>query len=1156
MDNPIKYSDLIKRDDSITELVKELEQLRDTYKAAMNDVKAEAEKVKQSLQGVSGAVAGGSKKIKEAATDADRLAKAERDLAFAESEAAKEIAVLKEAQKEQNAINKLQAQRAAAAEGSYKALSAQYSLNKIALNAMSAEERDSTVAGQTLVAQTREIYEEMKRLQEETGKHALNVGNYEQANVRLTSEVRNLTQQLALMRMEGKQDTEAYNELLAKAAQFKDAMADASAQVKNAASDTATLDSVMGAASAAGGGFAAFTGIMQLAGGESENVAEAQKKLQAAIAITSGLQAVQNALQKQSALMLGINKIQQAALTKAKAYDAVVTKSGTKATIAATVAQKAFNLVAAANPYVLLAIALLSVVGALVAFSSGSKRAAKQQKELNDLQNIWLDTLEQVDERQNKESSTRVAELERELNTAKARNASVEETRKIEDEIYNERAKSHAQSVANYQAEIDMLDENNRKLKAAQQQLQDLRKWQAKGYGNWNIGITIDGKKIKQKVSDAIETTQDYIDTLGRQIEIPLRLKTEGADLDAQRAQQLAQRAQENQALQQQETDILRQAEDARLALIANSFAQQRAMSQAQTRRAIEDIRFRLQYEQNLSAKSRAALNAQIVSLQKKMAKDLQDVNAQEQAEMLAIRRANEDIQIAAMREGAEKERALLRVEYDRQIADIQTRLETVRGLSTEEAANLADQQQLLRERYAQELAKLEDQITVDQLQKQADRTQLLLDATREGTQREIDLRIQLMEQQRQIELAQNKMLADDLKQSEAEINSKYDAQIAQTIREMSTERALAMFDAYQEITAAEFNTLEHSEQKKAAFQVAQEKARLEKILQLHEQYGSKMSAADVEALKATIKQMDAELERAKRPNDIWDVLGFDLSDDKKQVLNDAVNFVASVINDVMEVMVAAANKRVELANSQVDAAKKGLDAEIEARNAGYANNVVMAQKELQLAKQNQEKALAEQKRAQKQQQVVQAAMQAANLVSASALIWAQLGFPWAIPAIAIMWGSFAAAQIKAAQMTRIQNTETYGDGTVELLQGGSHASGHDVDLGTKPDGTRRRAEGGEFFAVINKRNSRRYRRVIPDVINSLNDGSFSKKYLQAYNTDGGGLSFNISGENPDLRALSDDVRLIREQNARRVYVDSDGNTVEVYKNLRRKVLR
>lgn len=131
---------------------------------------------------------------------------------------------------------------------------------------------------------------------------------------------------------------------------------------------------------------------------------------------------------------------------------------------------------------------------------------------------------------------------------------------------------------------------------------------------------------------------------------------------------------------------------------------------------------------------------------------------------------------------------------------------------------------------------------------------------------------------------------------------------------------------------------------------------------------------------------------------------------------------------------------------------------------------------------------------------------------------------------------------------------EEYGEGTVELLQGGSHQSGNDVDLGRKADGTRRRAEGGEFFAVINKRNSRRFRHIIPDVINSLNDGSFPSKYMNAVKTEDG-IIFNLNN-GADITDLSADVSAIRRQNERKAYVDGNGNTIIVYNNLKRTIRR
>jgi opacity protein-like surface antigen len=158
-----------------------------------------------------------------------------------------------------------------------------------------------------------------------------------------------------------------------------------------------------------------------------------------------------------------------------------------------------------------------------------------------------------------------------------------------------------------------------------------------------------------------------------------------------------------------------------------------------------------------------------------------------------------------------------------------------------------------------------------------------------------------------------------------------------------------------------------------------------------------------------------------------------------------------------------------------------------------------------------------------------------------------------AAAALVTMWASFAAAKIKAVQVSK-QQTEQYGDGTVELLQGGSHASGHDIDLGTKKDGTRRRAEGGEFFAVINKRNSRRFRDVIPDVINSFNDGTFADRYQRANAAMAGYAVQLIGGGKTDVSGLEKDVAAIRQQGDETRYVDGQGNTIIRYKNLTRKI--
>lgn len=1157
--NPIKYSDLVKPDNSITDLISQLDQLSDAYMNTLKNIKSEAITVKAALEGVSGATENGRKTIRGASADTDKLTRAAKDLAFAESENAKRLAELKQAQKEANELNKLTTRLNQSAEGSYNRLSAQYSINKIYLNNMTVEEREATEEGRKLVAETKAIYEEMKRLQEATGKTSLNVGNYSDAAKGLATQIENQTKQLALLRLEGKQGTAEYQQLSKETAMLRDAVKDATDEITRMASDTSNLDAVLGLAAGASGGFAAFTGAMELFGAESEDVQEAQKKLQAAIAITTGVQAIQNAVQKQSAIMLGISRLQMAALSKAQVYNRLVTMQGTKATLAATVAQKIFNLVAAANPYVLLALALITVVGALALFASNTDKSAKEQKKLNEAQKAWLDYLEVEASEMNRVSNERVAQLERELNIAKARNASLGETRKIEDEILAERTKAHNKSVGFYAQELNDLEANRAKLQQLNEMLSRVNQAKARGDKKIYIDVDLDGKIDKVKVDDAIDAIQGQIDNTGRAVDIAVNLKTEGADLDAQRKIQDAQRQQENRNAAKAETDILRKAEDARIALIKNSFDQQRAQRQAANARAIADIQLQLRTETNLSVKARKALNDQITALRQQLANDMVDIANQQRAAELAAQRTTQDAQIALMAEGAEKQREQLRVEYDRQIQDITTRLETERGLTEKQVDELLAQQILLQQQYAKELGELNDQITIDQMQKEADRTQLRLDAAREGSQEEINLRIQLLQQQRAIELAQNRQLAEDVRQSEADINAKYDAEILKQTTELNNQRALLIFDQTQALEASEFDLLRNSEERKTRFRLDQEKKRLQKILELNKTAGVKMTDAEVKTIQNTIAKIDQEIEKSKgdeRGNDIYGLFGLNLDDDQKEAISTSVSFAMEQLQTFLDAKLAAADAAVTAADKEVDASQRRLDAELEARANGYASNVVAAQKELDLARKTQEKAIKDQQKAQKAQQTIQTIQQIGNLVTASALIWSQLGFPFAIPAIAIMWGSFAASKIKAAQLSKSatgEGSESYGDGTVELLGGGSHQSGDDVDLGTKPDGTRRRAEGGEFFAVINKRNSRRFRRIIPDVINSLNRGTFAQKYLNAYNTDG--VNVTVQQNNaPDLRDLKNDVREIKEQNRRRRYVDSNGNVIEVYKNLTRKI--
>lgn len=1155
--NPIYYKDLVTPDDSITTLINQLGDLIKTYDDAKGKIQGAAAAIAQGMENVASATEDERKQIQLATEQSDKLVKQYRDVTTKQWEATQAFAEAAKAKKESAQINKLVTQINTSVEGSYNRLSAQYRLNKIRLNELSAEQRATVPEYKALETETRNMYEEMKRLQELTGKHQLNVGNYADAAKGLRTELMSLTNQMAYLKAQGQTNTQEYRDMANRAGQLKDAMMDARSEVNNMASDTQQLDTTMGATSAASGGMAAVAGTLNLIGVNSETASDAQKNLGTTIGIVSGLTAVQNALQKESALMTGIRVLQTKALTKAQNLETASTKANTVAIKGATVAQRVLNAVAAANPYVLLAIALITVVGALVAFAAGSNKSAKEQSKLNGQIAAGLDYMEEYAKSVTRANNERAAALQRELDIAKARNASVAEQQKIEDAIYNERVAAHDKQMKIYAEEIANEDIYRQKLDNLRKTLYELQKAQAAGKNRLTVDVDLDGRVERVHIDKAIDAVQGQIDNYGRAVEISTTLRTEGADIAKERAVELAQRRQAAQQAAKAETDVLRKSEDSRVALIKDSYTRERTTRQLAAQRQIEDIRTRLKTESNLTKKARKALNDEIKAIEIKLQRDLVDIQNKYAALNTAVIRETEDIQIALMAEGAEKQREQLRISYQRQMNDITTALANERDLTVKQREEMYKQYLLLADQYAKEMGELNAQIAIDQMNRDADAIQLRLDAVREGSQEEIDLQIELLKKQRDIELAENAQMADDVRQSEADINRKWDAIILRQTTEMTQQRGLMLLDMQQELAASEFDLLNKNERQKTQFQLQMERERLQKILELNKTAGVKLTAEQV----ATIQNQIAAIDKVSKKtpfNNLYEVLGIGLDSDQQSALNEAIGATVEAINGAIDAWLQEAEAAVTAANARVDAAQRALDAEIEARNNGYANNVVQAQKELELEKQQQQKAIEEKQKAQKAQLAIDTITQASSLITASANIWSSLsgipivGVGLAVAALATMWGSFLASKAKAAQVTK----ESYGDGTVELLQGGSHASGNDIDLGMTKDGKNRRAEGGEYFAIINKRNSRRFGSIIPDVINSFNDGTFADKYQRA-NSDMAGVALAMVGASgTDVSVLERGVDAIRKQGERTRFVDGDGNTIEIYKNVTRKILK
>lgn len=1217
---PIKYSDLVKPDNSIEELIKQLTELKDTYTDALASIKAEAIQLAATLQKVSGATEDGRKKTKKAADDADRLARAQKELAFAESDAAKKLAELNLAKQEANQINKLIIKINQSAEGSYNRLSAQYSLNKIYLNNMTKAERENTEEGRKLVAQTKEIYEEMKRLQEATGKFQLNVGNYTEASDAIIAYGDRLKESLGL--------NSAFGEsLLALGRGGEEAKGVFTAMGDGAKALGKTLLTLMAnpvflaiAGVAAAGaafkwwydynaGLVEATRLTQQFTGKSGDDLKAFRNEVQAVADSFGADfretlIATNALSKQfgisanEALQLVKDGFLSGAdangefLDTLKEYPAYFKEAGISADqFVAIVAQtnkmgifsdKGVDAIKEAN------LRLREMTTATAAALDGIGISSEQvQKDLQTGAKTTFDVMRDISAKLNElpDSATQVGTAIADIFGGPGEDAGLQYLRTLKDISTNmDEVKGKAGLLGQLQEEqlqsqIELQNALSGLFDATGGNFETLTT-QAKVFVNQGLTAIIKGvidiinyfielynesvliRAIWNGIVAGFKTTFDTLGNLfGFFIDI---VKATGTALKG--------------AFTLDFDDVKKGLSDYAAAYGNLVKAQVKDITQ-NFKEGLDDMQKKIKPitipvsvgdtpKEPTGNKPVTTQNPTVTPRGKSDAGKAAEQQAKQieaaYKKNLEATRKLQDAQLQLETDEWAKRRQQTQYQYSRQIEDLQHQLQTEKDLNETGRQAINATITALEQQQTEALLKIEQDRQLQELALQKESIELRLQAVKEGSEQEKQLRMQLLENERQTALLQNQQKPTGQQQDAAAINASFDAKGA-GIADEYLQAQLQIFDQQQALAQSEFDLLRNSEARKTQFRLQAEKERLQKVLELNQQAANKLSDVEVQTIQNTIKKIDQEIEQSKgeeRGTDIYGLFGLNLDDDQKEAINTSMQYALDALNTFTAARVAAADAAVEQADKEVSAAQSALDAELEARANGYANNVVQAQKELDLAKKNQEKALKEQQKAQKQQAAIQTLQQIGNMVTATALIWSQLGFPFAIPAIAVMWASFAASKIKAAQLAKqtggtggTGGTETYGDGTVELLEGGSHQSGNDIDLGTKPDGTRRRAEGGEFFAVINKRSSRRFRKIIPDVINSLNNGTFAHKYLKSY-SDGDGLTLNVTGQSPDLRNLSDDVREIKEQNRRRVYVDGDGNTIESYKNLKRKIKR
>jgi hypothetical protein len=90
------------------------------------------------------------------------------------------------------------------------------------------------------------------------------------------------------------------------------------------------------------------------------------------------------------------------------------------------------------------------------------------------------------------------------------------------------------------------------------------------------------------------------------------------------------------------------------------------------------------------------------------------------------------------------------------------------------------------------------------------------------------------------------------------------------------------------------------------------------------------------------------------------------------------------------------------------------------------------------------------------------------------------------------------------------------------------------------------------MFAIINKRNTRKYRRQLPDIVRSLNQGTFERRFQRTFDGSDRLAPILRLSSSTDTSAIERELRAIRRQGEQTTMALADGSIVERRGNVTR----
>lgn len=216
----------------------------------------------------------------------------------------------------------------------------------------------------------------------------------------IRTQIAKVREELARMIDDGEVGTPAFQEIAIEAGKLRQQMTLANKTMEYFADPNRQLTTLKEGLQGVAGGFSLLNGIVGLFNDKSEQMNAIQTKIQSLLGIIVGLQTTYNMVKKTSNIMLAIEEVRTWAVAKARGVEAA-------ATTAATVAQEGLNVAMKSNPVG----AVLAVVVALGAAIWGIVKALTSETEAEKKAREEAEAHRKAQEEQQRQFSKSVADM-------------------------------------------------------------------------------------------------------------------------------------------------------------------------------------------------------------------------------------------------------------------------------------------------------------------------------------------------------------------------------------------------------------------------------------------------------------------------------------------------------------------------------------------------------------------------------------------------------------------------------------------------------------------------------------------------------------------------------------------------------------------------